>query len=169
MTRRASGVEIVIEDAQWKTAGRGLPARIERIGTFALKRAKAKGTLTLLLSGDEQLRELNTLFRGKNKPTNVLSFPANKTEPGYLGDVAIAYGVTAREAAKTNKTVAEHTVHLAVHGILHLLGYDHEKPRPALIMERLEAEILAEFGVADPYALPQPKRKAKSAKRHVRS
>ncbi len=169
MKRRASQMKIVIEDAQWKAVGRGLAARMERVGTLALKRAKAKGALTLLLSGDGKLRELNALFRGKNKPTNVLSFPADATEPGYLGDVAIAYGVTVREAAKAKKTLADHAVHLAVHGVLHLLGYDHEKPRQALIMERLETEILAEFGIADPYAAPTPKRKAKSAKRHVRS
>jgi probable rRNA maturation factor len=169
MKRRASQMKIVIEDAQWRAAGRGLAARIEQVGALALKRAKARGALTLLLSGDEKLRELNALFRGKNKPTNVLSFPAHTTKPDYLGDVAIAYGVTAREAANAKKTVADHAAHLAIHGILHLLGYDHEKPRQALIMERRETEILAEFGIADPYAAPKPKRKAKSAKRHVRS
>jgi probable rRNA maturation factor len=89
------------------------------------------------------------LFRGKDKPTNVLSFPA--AEPGYLGDVAIAYGVMAGQARAEGKKPADHATHLAVHGTLHLLGYDHVRDKDARIMEALEVEILARLGIADPY------------------
>jgi len=164
MTRKPS---LVIEtgDARWKKTGCGLSKRIEKIVVATLKRTKAKGSLTLLLSSDARLKELNATFRGKNKPTNVLSFPSE--EIGYLGDIAIAYGVTAREAKASGKTLADHTLHLALHGTLHLLGHDHEKPREAKRMERLERKILAEFGIPDPYAMNTPKRRTTPKKRYV--
>lgn len=164
---RKGPIVVEIEDAQWKKAVRGLSARIEKIIDATLSQEKAKGSLTLLLSDDAKLKELNSLFRGKSKPTNVLSFPSE--EDGYVGDIAIAYGVTAREAKAAGKTLIDHTLHLAVHGTLHLLGHDHESPGEANRMERLEREILAEFGIADPYAMNTPKRRARSRKRYVRS
>jgi probable rRNA maturation factor len=165
MKKRASQViEIAVEDPKWKKLGRDLTARIERAVTRTLAHEKAKGSLTLLLTDDAHLKDLNALFRGKNKPTNVLSFPAEENAGHYLGDVAIALGVVTREAKTAGKTAADHAVHLAVHGTLHLLGHDHEKPRQAARMERLETEILAEFGIADPYAAPM--KSAKAAKSH---
>jgi probable rRNA maturation factor len=156
MTRRAtSEIDLVTEDAKWRDAGRGLRKRLEQAVLRTLERQKAKGSLTLLLSDDKRLKELNALFRGKNKPTNVLSFPADENDEGYLGDVAIALGVVTREAKAAKKSLADHAVHLAVHGTLHLLGHDHMKPREAARMERLEREILAEFGISDPYAPPK--------------
>jgi probable rRNA maturation factor len=107
--------------------------------------------LTLLLTNDERLRTLNAQFRGKDTPTNVLSFPA-EDPGGYLGDIAIAFGVTTREAAAAGISVEFHTLHLAVHGVLHLLGYDHVRNSEARIMERLEIAILDELGIPDPYA-----------------
>ena len=165
MTRRpARSVEIVIEDPKWKKVSAPVRARMKRVALRALEREKAKGALTILLGGDAKLKELNGLFRGKNKPTNVLSFPADANPDGYLGDVAIAFGVVRREADESGKRFADHLAHLAVHGTLHLLGHEHEKPKEAARMERLEREILAEFGIADPYALNRARRKP--AKRH---
>jgi probable rRNA maturation factor len=164
--RRRSSPGIEIDDARWKKL-RGLSKRVEDVVVVTLKRANASGAMTVLLANDARLKELNLLFRGKNKPTNVLSFPSD--DDGYLGDIAIAHGVTAREAKAAGKTLLDHALHLAVHGTLHLLGHDHEKPREAHRMERLEREILAEFGIADPYALSTPKRRAALKKRHVRS
>ena len=165
MTRRpARSVEIVIEDPKWKKVSAPVRARMKRVALRALEREKAKGALTILLGGDAKLKELNGLFRGKNKPTNVLSFPPDANPDGYLGDVAIAFGVVRREADESGKRFADHLAHLAVHGTLHLLGHEHEKPKEAARMERLEREILAEFGIADPYALNRARRKP--AKRH---
>jgi probable rRNA maturation factor len=145
-------IEIVVEDPKWKKAGRGLAKSVERVVARTLAHQKAEAGVTLLLSDDAHLKELNALFRGKNKPTNVLSFPAEDNAAHYLGDIVIALGVVTREARAAGIAVADHTLHLALHGTLHLLGHDHEKPRQAARMERLETEILAEFGIADPYA-----------------
>jgi probable rRNA maturation factor len=113
---------------------------------------KGKSALTVLLSSDQRLRQLNRDFRGKDRPTNVLSFPAGDGE--YRGDIAIAYGVTKREAEAAGKLFADHVSHLVVHGVLHLAGYDHERARDARVMEPLEVEILKRLGIADPYKEP---------------
>lgn len=139
----------MVEDRKWN-AKRGLGARLKKAATLALARGKGTGALTVLLSSDSKLHILNTTFRGKDKPTNVLSFPGRDAD--YLGDVAVAYGVTAKEAREQKKPFADHATHLVVHGVLHLLGYDHETTRAAKIMEPLEARILEELGIGDPYA-----------------
>jgi probable rRNA maturation factor len=140
----------MIEDNRWRTK-RGLGARLKRAAALALARGgNTDGALTILLSSDRTLRRLNVSFRGKDKATNVLSFPARRHD--YLGDVAIGYGVTSREARDQKKSFADHATHLTVHGVLHLLGYDHETPRAARIMEPLETSILGELGIQDPYA-----------------
>ena len=110
---------------------------------------------TILLTDDESVRELNRLWRGKDKPTNVLSFPADVPspagEPRHLGDVALAYETLAREAADEGKTMSDHMTHLVIHGVLHLLGYDHEVDDEAETMERTEVAALRALGIADPY------------------
>jgi len=93
----------------------------------------------VLLTDDETMADLNQRFRGKAGPTNVLSFPAPANPQGHLGDIALAYGVCAREAAEQGKTLEDHLTHLCVHGVLHLLGYDHETDGEAEAMEALEA------------------------------
>lgn len=143
-------VLLMIEEPKWRKK-RGLSARIKRAAQLAQARGgNAKGALTILLASDRKLKMLNTTFRGKDKATNVLSFPARTRD--YLGDVAIAYGVTEKEARAQKKSFADHTLHLTVHGVLHLLGYDHETKRAARIMEPLETAILGELGIDDPYA-----------------
>lgn len=149
-------VEILVEEPAWQAGGDLRPA-LRRAVRRVLKRAEAgTGPLTILLTGDPAIRRLNREFRGKDKPTNVLSFPAPANPEGHLGDVAMAYGVTATEAAASGKSLADHASHLAVHGVLHLLGYDHETEAEAAIMEPLETAILAELGIADPYAERAP-------------
>lgn len=113
--------------------------------------------LSIVLSDDGHLRELNKYHRGVDKPTNVLSFPAAKarTAPGaprHLGDVALAYETIEREARDEEKPIANHIAHLVIHGVLHLLGYDHEDDEEAATMEGHERQILAALGIPDPYA-----------------
>ncbi|HEV2562126.1 MAG TPA: rRNA maturation RNase YbeY [Rhizomicrobium sp.] len=148
-----SRIAIRVEDPSWGKISRTLLPKLKRAVPLALEHgASPKASLTILLTDDAQLRELNSRFRSKNKPTNVLSFPSQTNGEHYLGDVAIAYGVACAEARAGRKTLTDHATHLAVHGILHLLGYDHETNRQAKIMEPLETKILAALGIADPYA-----------------
>jgi probable rRNA maturation factor len=145
-----SGIILLVEDQGWRSH-RGLPARLKNAAEAARRAGKLKGDFTILLTGDRRLRALNLDFRGKNKPTNVLSFPG---KDGYGGDIAIARGVTAKEAKAAGKSMADHTAHLVVHGVLHLAGYDHERPKDAKAMEGLEVKVLRRLGIADPYATP---------------
>lgn len=119
----------------------------------------AEAELAVMLTDDAGIRTLNNNWRGIDRPTNVLSFPAlQPTNPGtddvprMLGDVAIAYETTRREADEEQKPFDSHLSHLAVHGFLHLIGYDHENDEDAEEMESLEQQILAQLGIADPYA-----------------
>ena len=145
-------ITLLIQDANWRKA-RGLSARLKRAASLALKRGggSAESSLTILLTDDKRLQALNLSFRGKDGPTNVLSFPAASGAEDYLGDVAIAYGVTAREAKVAGRNLADHATHLAVHGVLHLLGFDHGTVRQAKIMEPLETMILDALNIADPH------------------
>jgi probable rRNA maturation factor len=116
--------------------------------------------LAVMLTDDSGIRTLNNNWRGIDKPTNVLSFPAlpptggggPDDAPRMLGDIAIAYQTTRAEADDEQKPFDHHLSHLAVHGFLHLIGYDHEKDDDAEAMEALETEILAQLGIPDPYA-----------------
>lgn len=140
----------------------------EAAAAIAPELANQRLSASLLLADDAEVHALNRQWRGKDKPTNVLSFPVDldggpagrpalADAPGdYRGDIAIAYGVTAREAKAAGKTFADHAIHLTVHGVLHLAGYDHEAPADAKVMEPLEVKILKRLGVADPYAAPSP-------------
>jgi probable rRNA maturation factor len=112
--------------------------------------------ISILLTDDDALADLNGRFLGKPYPTNVLSFPAPPNPEGHLGDIALAYGVCAREAREQGKTLQQHLAHLTVHGVLHLLGYDHESDGEAEVMEALERAVLEVLGVPDPYAAERP-------------
>jgi probable rRNA maturation factor len=150
-TRPAPAIDIVIESPLWRREP-GAAAVLRRAIAAAAETTDATagpGELAILLCDDAAMRDLNTRWRGKRQPTNVLSFPA---AAGTLGDIAIAYETTAHEAHAAGKPFADHLAHLAVHGFLHLLGYDHQSDAEASAMERLEASILARLGIADPYA-----------------
>lgn len=147
-----TGIQVVVDDPGWRKF-RGLMPKLKRAGEAAAKAGGVKGafSLTLLLSSDRKLKSLNRRFRKKDKPTNVLSFPAAANDENYLGDIAIALGVTRREAKDRVKPFADHATHLVVHGVLHLAGYDHVKRRDAQAMEGLEIAILSKLGIANPY------------------
>lgn len=142
-------IDIEIEDEAWT---RALPDAEVLILPAATAALEARGGVTLLLTDDETVAALNERFRGKAGPTNVLSFPAPDNPEDHLGDIALAYGVCAREAAEQGKPLAHHLQHLVAHGVLHLLGYDHLTEAEAEEMEALERRILAGLGVPDPYA-----------------
>ena len=121
---------------------------------------RVKYDVTVLLTDDASIQSLNARFRGKDQPTNVVSFPAPESAAPHFGDIALAYGVCVREAAAQGKPLQHHLMHLTAHGVLHLLGYDHETDAEAEEMEGMERAILATLGVPDPYAepgaLPEP-------------
>ena len=146
-------IEVEIEDAAWTAALPDAAAVVERAATAAL--GTVAGDVVVLLTDDETVRDLNARFRDKHRPTNVLSFPAaDMTLPGHaphLGDLVLAHGVCAAEAQAQGKALADHLSHLTVHGVLHLLGRDHEAEAEAEEMEAEERTILATLGVADPY------------------
>jgi len=147
-------LEIQFGDSRWRKV-RGISARVTDATTRALKAGKAprNAALTVLLTTDAEVKALNHDFRGKARPTNVLSFPAPPAaDDGYLGDVVLAYGVTEKEARAGSKRLIDHATHLVIHGVLHLLGFDHVTPRKANVMEPMETKILARLGIADPYA-----------------
>ena len=150
-------IEIEIEDAAWTSALPTAAAVAERAGEAVLDQiepveSRDEPGVAVLLTSDEAVAELNERFRHKAGPTNVLSFPASANPENHLGDVCLAYGVCAREAAEQGKTLQDHLTHLVAHGVLHLLGYDHETDGEAEAMEALERSILQSLGVPDPYA-----------------
>lgn len=111
-----------------------------------------KGVVSLLLGDDVTIAALNKQWRGKDGPTNVLSFPAPRIDPEFLGDIAMAAETIAEEANFQGKRFEHHAAHLVVHGFLHLIGYDHETSADAERMEGRERAILASLGIEDPYA-----------------
>jgi probable rRNA maturation factor len=144
--------DVEIEDAAWTAAQADAAALTVRAAEAVLLSEGADGEhVTVLLTDDEAVSELNARFRGKDQPTNVLSFPAPPNPEKHLGDVALAYGTCAREAAEQGKPLAHHLQHLVAHGVLHLLGYDHMTDEEADAMEGLERDVLAGLGVPDPY------------------
>jgi probable rRNA maturation factor len=161
--------DIVIEDDRWaalELEALAHAAAQATLGHLGLDPEQAE--LTLLACNDERIAALNGDFRGKPRATNVLSWPAEErgavtpggdplpVEPGIdgmleLGDIALAFETCAAEAEAAGKPLADHVTHLVVHGLLHLLGYDHENDPDALLMEGLEREILGKMGYDDPY------------------
>ncbi len=135
---------------------RGLPARAEleaAVGA-ALRGRRGRAELTLRVVGAEEGRALNQRWRGKDYATNVLSFPATglaAVAPDLLGDIALCAPVIGAEARAQGKRPLDHWRHLTVHGVLHLLGFDHTRDAQALVMEAAERAALASLGVADPY------------------
>jgi probable rRNA maturation factor len=140
-----------IEDARW-LRHRGVKAAIKRATQAALPARETRRPV-ILLTSDKHMKHLNHDWRGKAYATNVLSFAAT-AGPGTqksLGDIALGYGVVMREAKQQDKPPLHHLQHLVVHGVLHLLGYDHEDDAEAERMERKERRILKTIGIPDPY------------------
>lgn len=142
----------------WRKLGEEVAGAADRAARAALSDTAASKPvdceMSIVLADDAFVRELNRDYRHIDKPTNVLSFPAeddDATGPRLLGDVVLAFETLLREAADEGKSALDHLAHLVVHGTLHLLGYDHEEAQEAEEMEALERKILAGLGIADPY------------------
>lgn len=143
-------VDLIVEEDSWEALG-DLEALSRRAFEAARSVARDDGTVSLLLTDDAVLRQLNKDFRGIDKATDVLSFPALRMDRPLLGDIAIGFGVCERDAIARGKTLPDHLTHLLVHGYLHLLGHDHMQPDEADVMEGLEIAALALLGIANPY------------------
>ncbi len=160
----------IVEDPRWEALALGTVAERATAATLSrLGRAPGHFGICLLGCDDARMAALNTGFRGKPHPTNVLSWPSEERRaktpgeapalpeadpnglPRELGDIAIAYETCAREAREAGKSMTGHVTHLIVHGTLHLLSYDHTDDRDAALMEALEIKILGKLGISDPY------------------
>lgn len=152
-------LDIEAEDDRWDAVA-NRDAVLQRAAEAALavlpEAPSNRFLVTLLLGDDAAIRELNRAWRGQDKATNVLSFPSPDLVhlpdgSRQLGDIVLAYETLAREAEEEGKSLADHAVHLVVHGVLHLLGHDHDDDDEAEEMERLEVLALSRLGIADPY------------------
>jgi probable rRNA maturation factor len=155
-SRSRCEVEIVVASTSWNGA------RVKSIVRRAVAQAAAAALstsgaeLAIVLTDDSAIRSLNRDWRGIDAATNVLSFPTRRAggEPPLLGDIVLAYQTIAREAREQNKPFVHHVAHLAVHGFLHLVGFDHTRAKDAMAMERLERDILRRLAIPDPYRHP---------------
>ena len=169
-------IAVSVHDPAWLDAVEDLTDRARSAVRTALEQASGDGPpgggraleISLVFTDDAEQRALNRDYRHQDRTTNVLSFPnmddaADEVaagQPQLLGDVVLARETVAREAVAQGKSLADHTTHLVVHGLLHLLGHDHQQPAEAAEMESLEIRILAALGIADPYAKSEGERRA---------
>ena len=152
-TQTIPAIDVIVEAEAWTAHD------AEDIVRRAIEAAAAfegrPGEVAVMLTDDATIQQLNAQWRGMDKPTNVLSFPAGDVaavQDSHLGDIAIAYETVAREAEAEDKTFSDHLAHLAIHGYLHLIGFDHETDDEAFRMESLETRILSSLAIANPYA-----------------
>jgi probable rRNA maturation factor len=150
----ALSVDILIESPLWATEPDCEAVLQRAVNAAAGEASSASSEIAIVLTDDSGIQALNRKWRGRDEPTNVLSFPAHPVSAAgrHLGDIALAFETLAREAKAQGKPFAHHLAHLAVHGYLHLLGYDHDTDREAEAMERFETRILRKLGIPDPYA-----------------
>lgn len=145
-------VETVVADERWAEALADLPDLVAAcVGALAAESGVGLREAAVLFTDDETMRDLNARFRGRDKATNVLSFPSGEAG-GRLGDVALGFETCVREAAEAGLSLRDRAAHMLVHGLAHLMGFDHEDDADAARMERFEAAALARLGVDDPYA-----------------
>ncbi|MGB3349339.1 MAG: rRNA maturation RNase YbeY [Brucella anthropi] len=162
MSNNAIHIDIMVEAGNWpdETALEGLVRKSVEAAWANLGLKSAASELSVVFTDDASIQTLNAEWRGKDKPTNVLSFPAfpikTGAQPGpMLGDIIIARETVEREAREEGKPLENHLAHLVVHGFLHLLGYDHETDAEAEVMEGREREILHALAIPDPYAVSE--------------
>ena len=142
-------ITVVIEDERWLAMRADVEAQVRDVVARVLEAEEVQGQVAVVLADDAMIRSLNHDFRGKDAPTNVLSFPAKDEE--MLGDIILSLDTLTREATEQNKDIWHHTTHLLVHGVLHIIGYDHEDDAEAEEMEAREVALLAGFMISNPY------------------
>jgi probable rRNA maturation factor len=140
-------IEVELANENWRTR---IPDVREVVRQAARAASGNNGRVAILLTDDQTLAELNKRFRGKDQETNVLAFPA-PAPAGALGDIAVAFGVCDREATAQGKPLRDHLRHLIIHGVLHLIGHDHQSAKDAEAMEAIEIDLLGALGVPNPY------------------
>ena len=142
-------LRIAAED--WSSAIPNLTETCQRALDAGAAQMATKGEVSLLLTDDAEIQTLNRDWRDKDKPTDVLSFPSTEMDRPFLGDIAVSLGVTRTDAEIKQIALDQHLSHLIIHGLLHLLGHDHNDDTEAAEMERLEIAALASLGWPDPY------------------
>jgi probable rRNA maturation factor len=155
MTRAARPgllIDVIVASELWKDAGNVRAVVRRAVARAAAMLSTTGAELDIVLTDDSTIRALNRDWRGADKATNVLAFPTKDAAAGHLGDIVLAFETISREARSERKPLAHHLAHLAVHGFLHLVGYDHERTKDALAMERTERRILGQLAIPDPYA-----------------
>jgi probable rRNA maturation factor len=160
-------IDVLVDSDLWQEPAKAR-STVRRAVAQAAATASTTGTeLAIVLTDDSAIRQLNRLWLGIDATTNVLSFPSKRTadEPAHLGDIVLAYETIAREATAGGKPFAHHLAHLAVHGFLHLIGYDHDKDANAETMEQTERKILRHLNIPDPYRQPGKAVKKAGSKR----
>jgi probable rRNA maturation factor len=152
-TRAALKIDVLVESDLWKQAADAEAIVRRAVAEAAAMLSTPRAELAILLTDDSAIRLLNRSWRGIDAATNVLSFPAGRAggEPPLIGDIVLAYETIAREARDEGKPFTHHVAHLAVHGFLHLLGYDHARNKDAEKMEDLERDVLRRLAIPDPY------------------
>ena len=171
----APKIDIMVDSKRWKEPAKAKAVVRRAVGqAAAATRSTPRAELAIVLTDDSAIRALNRDWRGIDKATNVLSFPARNAGPRrddpqpHLGDIVLAFETIEREAKSEHKPLTHHLAHLAVHGFLHLVGYDHERDKDAREMEQAERDILRQLKIPDPYrgqpaAKKTPPRRAKAS------
>ncbi len=150
----APKIDVLVESGLWSEAEGARPVVERAITAAAAALSTPPAELAIVLTDDSAIRSLNRTWRGVDAATNVLSFPTGRAggEPPLIGDIVLAYETIAAEARAEHKPFAHHLAHLAVHGFLHLLGYDHVRNEDAETMERIERDVLRRLAIPDPYS-----------------
>jgi len=144
-------LDLSISDASWHQIS-DITGIVQKALHAAEIVGQKSGEVSVLLTDDAEMQRLNKQFRAKDKPTDVLSFPADPMDAPFLGDIAIGFQIMSRDAQTAGKSLSNHLSHLVIHGYLHLLGFDHIEDAEAEEMEGLERRALASMGIADPYS-----------------
>lgn len=166
--RPALTIDMVVDSGRWKTSDKAVSLARNAVEEAAAMLSTSPAELAIVLTDDSAIRSLNRVWRHVDSATNVLAFPTERSggEPPLLGDIVLAHETISREARAAGKPFAHHVAHLAVHGFLHLVGYDHGRVAEAKAMESVEREVMRRLAIPDPYAERQ--RSARSEGRRLK-